>query len=256
MDSAINEQQKLAIDNFLLKAAVPLFYENDEGVDHLATGTFIALGSKCILLTARHILEKCKLDQIAIPSSPHGPDLRTLGKLQAVIPNDQYGEEIDILCIEVQDQEVINYVKHGWLLLQSSLGRDEITDNEVMLVGFPSATMSVAGTTFTGKPISINTQPIKGCPDNAKPPVNLDLDLFLEFPKEAVISTSQIVGLPLMGGMSGCAIWQTQPTLENKIWSPESTLRLVGIQSSVRSGSYFRGKRWRYIESLLQQIDH
>jgi hypothetical protein len=30
-------------------------------------------------------------------------------------------------------------------------------------------------------------------------------------------------------------------------------MRLVGVQSSARTGSYFRGKGWAYIRNLLEQ---
>lgn len=70
MKSAISDLQQQALDTFRFRAAVPLFRAIGEDADHLATGTFVAVGEKCILLTARHILDDCEPEQIAIALSP------------------------------------------------------------------------------------------------------------------------------------------------------------------------------------------
>lgn len=103
MQSVIKEHQAWALDDFGFRVAVPLYCAIGEDADHLATGTFVAVGEKCILLTAQHILDQCEAERIAIATSPEGSGLQTLGNLLIHRPIDLPGTEIDIVGIEILD---------------------------------------------------------------------------------------------------------------------------------------------------------
>lgn len=254
MKSVINSHQQLALDTLAFRAAVPLFRAIGGDADHLATGTFVAVGEKRILLTARHILEDCKPEQIAIPLSPEGSGLRTLGNLLIYKPLDLPGTDIDIVGIEIQDRQTIDIIEAGWRVVDIAIGGEVDPCRELMLIGFPSATFDKKGLRITGRPTSIITEVIRDIPVDAAPPVEAALDLFLQLPREAMTQAGEIVDIPPIQGMSGCAIWQLREPGDSDLWSPDRELRLVGIQSSARIGSYFRGKHWVYIERLLAQV--
>lgn len=254
MESVINEHQRVALDTFGFRAAVPLFRAVGEDADHLATGTFITVGKKCILLTARHILDHCAPEHIAIARSPERSGLQTLGNLIIHKPIDQPGTEIDIVGIEILDRETIDIIKAGWRVVDMMIGDEVDASGELVLIGYPSATLNKKGMQIVGRPTGIITAQMGSIPNNATPPVNPMLDLFLQLPLEAITNSGSTVDIPPIHGMSGCAIWQLRQTADGQFWSPDRTLRLVGVQSSARPGSYFRGKRWAYIRNLLEQV--
>jgi hypothetical protein len=163
------------------------------------------------------------------------------------------GTEIDIVGIEVQDQETIDIIEAGWRVVHMAIGDDADASGEVVLVGYPSATLDKNDMQIIGRPTGIITALMDSVPANATPPANPMLDLFLQLPRRAIAKAGAIVDIPPIHGMSGCAIWQLRETADGELWSPDRALRLVGIQSSARPGSYFRGKRWAYIRHLLEQ---
>ena len=254
MQSLINENQSQALVEFGFRVAVPLFRAIGEDADHLATGTFVAVGEKCILLTARHILEECDAEQIAIATSPEGSGLRTLGNLLIHKPIDVPGTEIDIVGIEILDERTIDIVRAGWRIVDMAIGGEASASEAVVLIGFPSATLSRANMKIMGRPTSIITALEQNIPSDAEPPISPTLDLFLKLPREAIDPAGDIVGIPPICGMSGCGIWQSREPADKTLWTPDRELRLVGVQSSARKGQYFRGKRWAYIQNLLGQI--
>lgn len=134
-----------------------------------------------------------------------------------------------------------------------AIGGEADPSGELVLIGFPSATLDKKEMRITGRPTSIITALMHHIPVDATPPVEPTLDLFLQLPREAIAQAGVIVDIPPIQGISGCAIWQLRETGDDELWSPERALRLVGVQSSARAGSYFRGKRWAYIRSLLAQ---
>lgn len=253
VESVINEHQQQALDTFGFRAAVPLFRAIGEDADHLATGTCVAIGEKRILLTARHILDACEPEQIAIATSPEGSGLRTLGNLLIHKPIDLPGTEIDIVGIEIQDRETIDIVEAGWRVVDMAIGDEHHTEAEFVLIGYPSDTLNKTGMRISGRPAAIVTALTVAVPNNSTPPANPTLDIFLQLPREAIARGGAIVAIPPISGMSGCAIWQLRETVDNELWSPDRVLRLVGIQSSARAGSYFRGKCWTYIRNLLER---
>ena len=254
VEAVISEHQRQALDTFGFPAAVPLFRAIGEDADHLATGTFVAVGEKLILLTARHILDQSAPEHIAIAETPEGSGLRTLGNLLIHKPIDLPDTEIDIVGIEVQDQETIDIIECGWRVVHIAIGDEADANGEVVLIGYPSATLDRKDMRITGRPSGIVTALLGDIPVNSAPPVNTTLDVFLQLPRKAIAKGGAIVDIPPIQGMSGCAIWQLRETTDGELWSPDRALRLVGIQSSALSGSYFRGKRWAYIHHLLENV--
>jgi hypothetical protein len=104
-----------------------------------------------------------------------------------------------------------------------------------------------------GCPTGIITAPLAPMPSNANPAANPALDLFLQLPRDAVIAGGEVVEIPAIQGMSGCAIWELREVAEGALWSADRALRFIGIQSSAKPGRYFRGKKWSFVKAMLDQ---
>lgn len=257
MQTEIDNQIKKAIEDFGFYSSVPIFkaIEGDDA-DHLATGTFIRSQNKLFLLTARHILDNCDLGDLAIARSPEGSRLQTLGISNAFKPVDDSCVDVDVLCIEIKDPEVHAIVRQGWRAVDISIGKDPELGKDVLLVGYPSATLKKDGMTLSGKPTSYRTSVMATIPQEARQPVKEDLDLFLILDHEGVSFSGEHFCSPEIGGMSGCAIWQFTEVQNTEFWTSDRALRLVGIQASALSGRFFRGKQWRYIKQVITQACH
>lgn len=254
MEAVIDDNQRQALEMFGFRASVPLFVAIGEDAAHLATGTFVAVGRKSILLTARHIFDSCAPEQIAIATSPEGSILRTLGKSVIHRPIDQPGTEIDIVAIEILDLETIDIVKAGWRAVDVAIGEDAKANGELVIIGYQTAMLNKKGSRIAGRPTGIFTKLMDNIPSDSSPPTDPNLDLFCHLSPKAMTMAGTIIDIPPIHGMSGCAIWQLREVDMDELWIPDRALRLVGIQSAARSGSYLRGKRWSYIRNLLEQV--
>jgi hypothetical protein len=229
----IKEQEIFALEAFAFNASVPLFCALGEDADHCATGTFVETGGKLFLLTARHVLDQCDSENIAIACSPSGSKLFTLGNLIVHKPEDMDDGEIDIVGLEMQDQEIVDKINSEWRVVGMAIGGHQNISEKKLLVGFPSDKLDKNGFNLFGKPIAFSCSLCDPVSENAKKPIKPELDLFLEFPTSAVEKGGKSVEVNRIRGMSGCAIWEIHEPLNNEIWTPERVLRLVGIQSSV-----------------------
>ncbi len=257
MQTEIDNQIKRAIEDFGFRSSVPIFKAIEEDdADHLATGTFISCQNRLFLLTARHILDDCNPADLAIATSPEGSSLQTLGISNVFKPVDDPSVDIDILCIEIKEPEVHTIVRQGWRAVDISIGKDPELDEDVLLVGYPSATLKKDGMKLSGKPTSYRTSVMATAPQSARQPVSAQLDLFLALDREGVSFSGDRFCSPAIGGMSGCAIWQFTKVQNTELWTPDRALRLVGIQASALHGQFFRGKQWRYIKHVITQACH
>lgn len=254
MQAEIDNQIKKAIEEFGFRSSVPIFKAIEEDdADHLATGTFISCQDRLFLPTARHILDDCNPSDLAIAKSPEGSSLQTLGISNVFKPVDDPSVDVDILCIEIKEPEVQTIVRQGWRAVDISIGKDPELGEDVLLVGYPSATLKKDGMKLSGKPTSYRTSAMAKFPQGARQPVKVGLDLFLVLDHEGVSFSGERFSSPEIGGMSGCAIWQFAEVQDTGLWTPDRALRLVGIQASAFPDQFFRGKQWRYIEHVIAQ---
>ncbi len=61
--------------------------------------------------------------------------------------------------------------------------------------------------------------------------------------------------LPNLRGVSGASIWGVVPNSGDCVWSAQSRLRVIGVQTSCRSGSYIRGKSWELVTRVFKRFD-
>jgi hypothetical protein len=252
----LNQPEEDAIFAFVRNVAVPIFRSVKGGADHLATGTFMERNGQLVLITARHILDGVCLEDLAISESWQGSGLYTLGPLEVIRPIDMPDSEIDVVALVIKGSETQTRVKKGWRVIPPTVAFD--TDNSTgkyLVVGYPSASMNGNLTKIKSPPpLVIETELLHNVPADADKPINVKLDIFLSHSPDVAISHNCEEESPHPCGMSGGGIWQIVLPSTQSVWTPENSLRLIGIQSSVKPSKFLRGKHWRYIELLLSEV--
>ena len=127
------------------------------------------------------------------------------------------------------------------------------TSADKYLAGYPSTRMAKSGYNLSGKPIAFQCSPCPSIPASATQPVNPDLDIFLDYPMSAIEKGGKVVSVEGINGMSGSAIWEIHEALDQEVWTPERALRLVGIQSAAKKGSYVRGNKWAFLREAFKR---
>jgi hypothetical protein len=81
------------------------------------------------------------------------------------------------------------------------------------------------------------------------------LDIFLMHRENGEDLDGGTSEMPNLKGVSGASIWGVIPNSGGCVWSAKSRLRVVGLQTSCRSGSYIRGKNWELVARVFKRFD-
>ena len=103
--------------------------------------------------------------------------------------------------------------------------------------------------------LTVYTNRTIGIPKEADLPVDKDLDLFFEFNTETETLDGVTKSTPKLQGTSGASIWEYVSVGKEEIWTPERSLRVVGVQSMYRHKKYFRAASWTMVVKALSKID-
>lgn len=159
--------------------------------------------------------------------------------------------------MELQSSETISKLKAGWQFLSVAnvaLPSASASDGSFFLSGYPASLTKKTGDSLRGSFVTAYTQRIPHIPDEAERPVIPDLDLFFDYGRDATSITGTSVRTPDLRGCSGASVWERKresPT----VWTPESVVRVVGVQSASFHSKYFRAKSWWAVSKVLEKID-
>lgn len=247
-------QEAAAIEKFALNVTIPILLETKNGAGLLATGTLFEIAERHFIVTARHIFDDvCDLTTLAFPENPLKGGLHTFGNFQLAKPTE---EHLDIAVMELKDAEVISKLKSGWQFLSLSnvaLPSATSPDGAFFLSGYPGSLTKNSGGWLQGVFATAYTQRIPDTPSGASAPVIPELDLFFNYGHEATSITGKQVETPKLPGTSGASVWEHKPT-STAVWTPESAVRVVGVQSAYVHSKYFRAKNWLAVAKVLEQI--
>ncbi|MFZ0888877.1 MAG: hypothetical protein WA005_10525 [Candidatus Binataceae bacterium] len=85
------------------------------------------------------------------------------------------------------------------------------------------------------------------------------VDLFLAYGDKATDSEGKEVDAPPLNGISGAPVWAAMLRSQSGLWSPDSLLNVVAIDSACvsRKGSkiYLIAKQWAAICKVFEKID-
>lgn len=119
----------------------------------------------------------------------------------------------------------------------------------------PSERAKPFGSLIAGSLVTAYTERLPEVPEGAAIPVNSDLDLFFNYDVEALDVEGNPIATPHLRGTSGASVWAYREPEDMRVWSPESCLKIVGVQSSFLRGRYFRAKSWAAVMETMRQID-
>ncbi|WP_143016488.1 hypothetical protein [Paraburkholderia phenazinium] len=250
------------IEQFTQSVTVPIIFDHAEkGSATYASGSLFEIGGRYFLITARHIFEPLSDEyrrQLAYPGDRRGGALYTFGNFDLCLPTE---EHIDVAAMELKSPETIGQLKKGWQFLSlANVGRPEMANPgaEYLLAGYPSDDEKHAWVregNIKGRFLQAYSHMLPQAPAHAEKPVVKELDLFFDYAKTASEKRSgNQVQTPDLRGTSGCSVWQFVES-DNKVWTAESNMRVIGIQSGFLHTEFFRAKNWWAVAKVLEQVD-
>jgi hypothetical protein len=249
----IEKEHMLAVEQFMRRVTVPILCSVLSELDHIGTGTIFKIDDRYFLITAAHIFDNVILEDVVIPRNPiASPKLQTLGIFDIHRADN---ENIDIAILELKEESTIEHIKLGWHALTLNNTAPASKEGTFLICGYPSVRMKVAPGSLGGSLLTAYTERLPTAPKFAEPPVDDRLDMFFAYEAEAKDINGNTLASPHLRGVSGSSIWEYQHGQDQNFWTPESWLRVVGIQSSFRKGYYSRAKTWEYVMEMLRKIE-
>jgi hypothetical protein len=92
-------------------------------------------------------------------------------------------------------------------------------------------------------------------PRDALPAPDTRIDMFFHYDAEATSIEGKQIQAPPLDGMSGASVWHISTSENSRLWTPESRLRIVGVQSAYRQQEYFRAINWLGVIEIFRKID-
>jgi hypothetical protein len=163
-------------------------------------------------------------------------------------------ESIDVAIVELRDRETIARLKAGWQFLTLDSVRAPHEHGVFILAGFPVELATSADGKVTGPLAAVFSERTTRVPQEAREPVESSLDLFFHYDRDGVGLDGSPFKAPSLKGTSGGGVWEYQPRVQG-LWSPAKAVKVVGVQSSLLAGGYFRAKHWGAVAEVFRQFD-
>jgi hypothetical protein len=255
----LDKELRDALGAFMASVCIPILYDNEtKGTHHIGTGTLFMLDDRLFLVTAGHLFDDFdlqhdqeRLGRFAFPSR-HTRQLWSLGPYNLLRPKEK---QFDVAALELHEPATIDRAKASWRILTLANTANAAPSGLFVLCGFPEVRERQVGGAITGDRMTVFTTRIP-IPDDADEPVHPAVDLFFAYDKEGidVVTRTPIPALPLQG-CSGASIWQYQEPTPSVLWTPERSLKIVGVQCAYRRGQYFRAINWAAVLEIMRQTD-
>jgi hypothetical protein len=251
----LNKIEVAAIEKFALSVTIPILLDRpNNGVGLQGSGTLFKVGEQHLIVTARHNFDGVNLETLAYPTAPLGGDTHTLGKISLFMPKD---EHVDVAVIRLECPETIERLSKFWHFLSlKNIARPLVNapEESFFVAGYPFGMTQVVKGQLQGGFVIAYSDRILVAPKWAEKPVVENLDLFFEYAKKAIKIGAGEIDSPKLPGVSGASVWQVG-TSGDGVWTPESIVRVIGVQSSYKHSEYFRAKSWWAVAQVLEEID-
>ena len=249
------KEESDAITAFALSVTVPIFRETHDGAELLASGTLFEVAGLKFVITARHIFDVVSdPKKLAYAESRSKGDMHTFGNFQIGKPTEKH---FDVAVMALQSNETISKLKAGWRFLSLenvSVPSSSASDGSILLAGYPCARTQKSDRWLRGSFLAVYTQRFLKPPSEAEEPINPGLDLFFDYAREATSITGTPVATPELEGCSGASVWEYRRS-SSPIWTAESAVRVVAVQSAYVHSKYFRAINWLAVAKVLEMID-
>jgi hypothetical protein len=257
-------EKNRAIMAYVEKSIIPIVCDHTQDGKRTAgtcgTGSLFEFDGKYFLLTASHLFDAVNevKDWIGIPVAQRNSEIYTLDKCVLSRPDTaQEREKYDIAILRLDDS-IAKEMKRSYKFLTYA-NVDRVRYNEQFYVsGFP----------FTFSKLFVETNQVVGIPfrfmSRHKSPSQEDyrwfdpaVHILVEYSEtyyENGINPRPVAAPSDLEGISGCSIWNYEDDPKG-IWAPETCLKVVGIQTGVRRGSYIKGTKWGYVINGFASVD-
>lgn len=246
-----------AVSRFMQRLALPILIERGTRQELIGTGTLFDISGRIIIVTAKHIFVGEDLRAVAIPARPEGPKTDYIGGHRLIVHREKDGHSPDVCIIEVENETLARHIVNTWTVLKLEDTAEASADGRFVVCGFPSQLIEPIGASnsanLLGTLLAFYTNRIPP-PSNALAPVNPELDLFFNHEGKVKLISGAPSDSPRFQGVSGASIWQILPAPQGSFWTPQSSLKVVGIQSTARHGDYLRGENWLHVRSLIEGL--
>lgn len=239
---------------YVRRCTVPLIRESESQAYILGTGTLFAVNSQHYLVTAAHVLEERialnQLEQIGIRLGETSKEVSNLGKCH--IETFQPIGPFDAAIIRFEQPELIAALQSGWrFLTPTDLSPIREATSKCFVAGYPVAWSQKMGWDFSSKFFCYGSRLLGEAPAEARD-VREGLDIFLEHQESGEDLDGALGKAPNLAGVSGASIWGV---LQGSDESAEARLRVIGVETDCRPGSYIRGKNWKLVSLKFRRFD-
>lgn len=246
----VPEREFAALKAYFLSTTIPLLYESGDTIGVQGTGCLFEAETGLYFVTAGHVLEGVDPSKLGIPLRQVNSEVFTLGEgVVAWSKND----DIDVGVYRIDDVELARQLRLAYVILTPANSGDPIPQhNRYVIAGYPSSTVSLIGRTLKPKDLTqLHTGPYDGDVIGDRTPA----DLFLRLDRAAHGLWGTDITTPDLRGISGGPVWQVLPRVDG-IWTPEASLRLVGIQVSCdpKREKYVRTLRWAAVQAAIDKV--
>jgi hypothetical protein len=255
------KEELRAFTSFARTCTLPLIEESETETAMLGTGTLFAVNGNHYLITAAHVIEGLveaqQLDRIGIPLGRTNSAVSNLGRhfIAYVQWKDGDSGPFDAAIIRFDQPELVAALRKNWKFISpKNLGPIPERKQGFLVAGYPRQVSSRIDFALSGKFIAFATNVLPSPPEERE--YRPGLDIFLKHDETGTALDGTLTELPRLQGMSGGSVWVARHDEgTDAVWSAESHLRLVGIQSAYVLGSYIRAKSWQLVAKLFDGLD-
>lgn len=241
-------------------APAPILYPHEGRNAVLGSSTLLLVAERMFLVTAAHVLEEVDLTQLRLPvaffpDSPKPVDVIGLGEAPVHFSPFENDMKRDVAVIEVTKRDVILKLQEGWKQLTlESLAAPSRAAMPYLLAGYPKDYHRSIGKHGAAQCTVFRTNRLTKAPPRAA--ADHRIDLMLRYDANAINGAGVTVNSPHLFGTSGGGVFMQLPDDGKSFWTPEKSIRLVGVQSSAAPDfSYFRAKRISAAIDLIRELD-
>jgi len=253
MLTEIQRNELRAFTLYVRRCTVPLIRESDSQAYIEGMGTLFVVNSQHYLVTAAHVLEDRialnQLEQIGIRLGETSNNVSNLGhaRIESFRPIGPF----DVAIIRFEQPELIEALRSGWrFLTPNDLSPIRSGMCKCLVAGYPLAMCQKNGWNLAALFLCYASRLLPNVPAEARD-VRENLDIFVAHQARGEDLAGSISTAPAFSGVSGASIWAV---LEGS--SPDqSLLKVIGVETDCRPGSYIRGKEWKLVSLLFRRFD-
>jgi len=253
-DEPLSKAKHEALWEFIRGCSPPVYRADDQHQVPIGTGTLLAIAGRSFLATAAHVAKLGDGGRLALPVDRSFRLVTTIGRSSVIRGAlDQH----DVSIASIEDDHVVAMLRKHWRFLPLDCLGTPWHRGPFLIYGFLQPDQIARGPNLPGRPVGIITGKYDGLPQGTADPFDEQHDMLLEWPPNPITIDGEPVTPPRLHGVSGASGWAFEPEQGRRkcVWTPDTQLKLVGIQIGAKQGEYIRGKRWHLLWSAIAEVD-